>query len=129
MTDKKEQLKVIKEQLAKNADEMQAVKELQSALKLSSQILKVLDNDDKFPKTYQECLEDELSIGNSLSAIYRYLKNIDKYHLAGYEKATMQQACLEAIGAFGNYLPVIADIQNDLFSALQERTWSKDGNE
>lgn len=125
MTDKEKQLKVIREQLAKNADETQAVKGLQNAFKFSSRVFKLLDSDDKLPKTWRECLEDALSIGDSLQAIHYYQKHIDEYHLEGYEKALMQQACLEAISAFGNYLPTLVDIQNDLFEEAKHKEGDK----
>ena len=126
MTDEKEeQLKVIREHLAKNADEMQAIKGLQNALKLSSKVLKSLDSDERIPKTWRECLEDALAIGNSLQSIYYYQKHIDEYGLTAYEKMLMQQACLEAINAFGSYLPTLIDIQNDLYEEAKEKEGDK----
>lgn len=126
MTDEKEeQLKVIREQLAKNADEMQAIKGLQNALKLSSKVLKSLDSEEKIPKTWRECLEDTLAIGDSLQSIYYYQKHIDEYDLETYEKTLMWQACLEAINAFGSYLPTLIDIQNDLYEEAKEKEGDK----
>lgn len=126
MTDEKEeQLKVIREHLAKNADEMQAIKGLQNALKLSSKVLKSLDSDGKIPKTWRECLEDTLAIGDSLQSIYYYQEHIDEYDLEAYEKTLMRQACLEAINAFGSYLPTLIDIQNDLYEEAKEKEGDK----
>uniref|UniRef100_UPI003F55B17E hypothetical protein n=1 Tax=Lactobacillus acidophilus TaxID=1579 RepID=UPI003F55B17E len=109
------QLEVIREQLAKNADEVRAIENLQVTLKFGTKILKMLDNDDELPKTWQECLADEVAIANDLQAVYQYQKHIDEYHLEGYEKAVMQRACLETINAFSNYLSVIANIQNNIY--------------
>lgn len=126
MTDEnEEQLKVIREHLAKNADEMQAIKGLQNALKLSSKVLKSLDSDEKIPKTWRECLEDALAIGDSLQSIYYYQEHIDEYGLEAYEKMLMRQACLEAINAFGSYLPTLIDIQNDLYEEAKEKEGDK----
>lgn len=126
MTDEKEeQLKVIREHLAKNADEMQAIKGLQNALKLSSKVLKSLDSDEKIPKTWRECLEDTLAIGDSLQSIYYYQEHIDEYDLEAYEKTLMRQAYLEAINVFGSYLPTLIDIQNDLYEEAKEKEGDK----
>lgn len=108
-------LEVIREQLAKNADEVRAIENLQVALKFGTKILKMLGNDNELPKTWRECLADEVAIGNNLQAIYQYQKHIDEYHLEGYEKVVMQRACLETINAFSNYLSVIANIQNNIY--------------
>lgn len=106
-------LEGIREQLAKNVDEVRAIENLQVALKFGTKILKMLDNE--LPKTWQECLADEVAIGNNLQAIYQYQKHIDEYHLEECEKVVMQRACLETINAFSNYLSVIANIQNNIY--------------
>lgn len=45
--------------------------------------------------------------------------------MTGKEKVLMQQACLEAISAFGNYLPTLVDIQNDLFEEAKHKEGDK----